>query len=388
MTDAAPFHVRLRNSEFLSNLDVHLAHLSDSARSDIGRLVQNHPTLLDNIPTQTNVLCHDIDDSFAVPSTSPWSSPSLLVPKSDQTPRFCNDYRKVNSITKPDSFPLPRMDDCVDRVGSAKYVTKLDLLKGYWQVPLTPRASEISAFVTPDHFLQYTVMPFGLRNAPATFQRLMSTVLRGGSNCEVYLDDIVAYSSHWTEHVKTLSEIFERLCKASLTLNLVKCEFGKAVVTYLGKIVGQGRVCPVTAKVQAIVDFPAPQTRRELRRFLGMAGYYRGFCKNFSDVVASLTSLASPKVPFQWSEKCQFVFEAAKALLCSAPVLAPPDFVCPFKLEVDASALGVGAVLLQEDERGIDHPVCYFSKKLKRLTVIYDYTQRSFSCALSVKSLV
>ena len=229
-------------------------------------------------------------------------------------------------------------------MGSAKYVTKLDLLKGYWQVPLTPHASEISAFVTPDHFLQYTVMPFGLRNAPATFQRLMNTVLRGVRNCEVYLDDIVAYSSHWDEHVKTLSEIFERLCKASLTLNLAKCEFGKAVVIYLGKIVGQGRVCPVTAKVQAIIDFPAPHTRRELHRFLGMTGYYRGFCKNFSDVVASLTGLVSPKVHFQWSEKCQFSFEAAKALLCSAPVLAAPDVVRPFKLEVDASALGVGAV--------------------------------------------
>jgi hypothetical protein len=128
--------------------------------------------------------------------------------------------------------------------------------------------------------------------------------------------------------------------------------------------------------VQAIIDFPAPQTRRELRRFLGMTRYYRGFCKNFSGVVASLTSFASPKVPFQWSEKCQFAFEAAKALLCSAPVLAAPDFVRPFKLEVDASALGVGAVLLQEDERGIDHPVCYFSKKLKRHQLHYSTIEK------------
>ena len=129
-----------------------------------------------------------LENGFAVPSSSPWSAPSLLVPKSDQTPRFCNNYHKVNAITKPDSFPLPRMDDCVDRVGFAKYVTKLGLLKGYWQVPLSLRASEISAFVTPDYFLQYTVMPFGLRNAPATFQRLMNTVLSGVKNCEAYLD--------------------------------------------------------------------------------------------------------------------------------------------------------------------------------------------------------
>lgn len=398
---------RLGNSGILSNLDVHLAHLSDSARADIVGLIKSHPSLFGDVPSRTNVLKHDIDvgehrpikqhayrvhpekraviqkevkylldHGFAVPSSSPWSSPSLLVPKSDQTPRFCNDFRKINAVTKPDSFPLPRMDDCVDRVGSATFVTKLDLLKGYWQVPLTERASEICAFVTPDHFLQYTVMPFGLRNAPATFQRLMNTVLSGVKNCEVYLDDIVAYSSTWPEHVKTLEEIFDRLRSASLTLNLAKCEFGKAVVTYLGKQVGQGNVSPVAAKVQAILEFPTPQTRRELRRFLGMAGYYRAFCRNFSDIVAPLTSLVSPKTPFQWSEKCQSSFEAAKALLCSAPVLAAPNFVRPFKLEVDASALGAGAVLLQEDDRGIDHPVCYFSKKFLKHQLHYSTIEK------------
>jgi len=155
-------------------------------------------------------------------------------------------------------------------------------------------------------------MPFVLRNAPATFQRLMNRVLCGVGNCEVYLDDSVAYSSTWLEHLKTLSEIFDRLRSASLTLNLAKCEFGKAIVTYLGKQVGQGQVCPVAVKVQTIIDVPPPQMRRELRRFLGMAGYYRAFCRNVSDIVAPLTGLASPKVPFQWSSLCQSAFEAAR----------------------------------------------------------------------------
>lgn len=398
---------RLRNSEILSDLATHLAHLPDAARSDVCTLIQTYPSLFSDVPSQTTVLSHDIDVGdhkpikqhayrvhpvkravmqkevkylldygFAIPSKSPWSSPSLIVPKPDQTPRFCNDFSKVNAVTRPDSFPLPRMDDCVDRVGSATYVTKLDLLKGYWQVPLTPRASDISAFVTPDHFLQYTVMPFGLRNAPATFQRLMSTVLNGVEHCEVYLDDIVAYSSTWSEHVRTLTEIFDRLHSASLTLNLAKCEFGKAMVTYLGKQVGQGNVLPVAAKVQAIVDFPAPQTRRDLRRFLGMAGYYRAFCKNFSDIVAPLTSLVSPTTCFYWSEECQAAFEAAKALLCSAPVLAAPNFERPFKLDVDASALGAGAVLLQEDEHGIDHPICYFSRKFRKHQLHYSTIEK------------
>lgn len=398
---------RLENSRILERLEDYLSHLSESARTDVCNLICENVQLFGDKPTQTTILTHDVDvgdhqpikqhayrvnptkravmsqevdylieNGFAVPSCSPWSSPSLVVPKSDRTPRFCTDYRKVNAITKSDSFPLPRMDDCVDRVGSAKFVTKLDLLKGYWQVPLTARASEISAFVTPDHFLQYTVMPFGLKNAPATFQRLVNTVLSGVKNCEAYLDDIVVYSSTWAEHMCTLQEVFRRLREASLTVNLAKCEFGKAMVTYLGKHVGQGQVRPLAAKVQAILDFPVPESRRQLRRFLGMCGYYRGFCKNFASVVCPLTSLTSPSKSFVWTDACQESFDAAKALLCSAPVLTAPDFSRPFKVEVDASAHGAGAILVQEHEEGVDHPVCFFSKKFDKHQLHYSTIEK------------
>ena len=384
----------LQNSEILKNLPDYLRHLDSLAQADICALVENNPTLFSDIPTRTTVLCHDVDvgkhvpikqhayrvnpvkraifkkevdylleNGLAIPSSSPWSSPCLLVPKSDGSQRFCTDYRKVNNVTKPDSYPLPRMEDCVDRVGAAKFVTKLDLLKGYWQVPLTARASDISAFVTPDGLFQYTVMPFGLRNAPATFQRLMHNVLRGVENCEVYLDDVVAYSDTWSEHMHTLGLICGRLGEANLTLNLSKCEFGRATVTYLGKEVGQGLVRAIDAKVKAIINYPVPTSRRSLRRFLGMSSYYRAFCKNFADVVAPLTSLTSTKVPYVWSSACNHAFQCCKALLCSTPVLAAPDFKLPFKLEVDASDSGAGAVLLQEDDKGIDHPICYYSKK-------------------------
>lgn len=238
----------LRKSEVLSDLESFLAHLSDSARADIIQLIASNLLLFSDHPRQTSVLFHDIDvderepikqhayrvnptkralmqqevnylveHGLAIPSNRAWSYSCVLVPKSDNTPRFCNDYRMPNSVTKPDSSPLPRMEDCIDRVGSAKFVTKLDLLKGYWQVPLTPRASEISAFVTPDNFLQYTVMPFGLHNAPTTFQHLMHNVLAGVENCEAYLDDAVAYSATWSDHLKTFSLIFSRLREASLT---------------------------------------------------------------------------------------------------------------------------------------------------------------------------
>lgn len=388
---------RLSNSEMLNNLSSLMSHLSSNQQADLTSLIGNFSSLFGDIPSRTNVLEHDIDVGDARPikqhpyrvdavkrammkqetqyllehglaklSSSPWSSPCLLVPKPDSTFRFCTDYRKVNNVTVSDSFPLPRVDDCVDMIGSARFVTKLDLLKGYWQVPLSARASDISAFVTPDNFMQYTVMPFGLKNAPACFQKLVNTVLGNVPNCTAYLDDVVVHSAEWEEHMRSLRAVFQRLADASLTVNLAKCDFGKASVTYLGKQVGGGEVRPISAKVAAINDFPVPTTRRELRRFLGMIGYYRGFCRNFSSVSAPLTDLVSPKRAFLWSDSCQRAFESCKALLCNAPVLSAPDFSRPFALEVDASSIGAGAVLIQSDDHGLNHPVGYFSKKFSK----------------------
>lgn len=242
---------------------------------DVGdsSLIKQHPyrVNLDKRLRLKQQVAYMLENGIAEPSNSAWSSPCVLAGKSDGSDRFCTDSWKMNAVTKADCYPLPRVEDCVDQVGSAEYVTKLDLLKGYWQLPLTPLA-----FVTPDVFLQYTVMPFSVHNAPATFQRLVNTVLSGVDGCEAYLDDIIIYSGSWVEHLKTLYHVFRQLC---LTLNLAKCEFARATVTYLGKVVGQGQVKPVYTKVEAIVSFPPPLTRRELCCFLGMVGYYRNFCK-------------------------------------------------------------------------------------------------------------
>lgn len=186
-------------------------------------------------------------------------------------------------------------------------------------------------------------MAFGMQNVPSTFQRLMNRVLSGLQNTEVYLDDVVVYSNSWEDHLVKLDEVFGRLADASLTLNLAKCEFAKAVVVYLGKCVGQGQVRPVEAKVSAIVEFPTPTNKRELRRFLGMAGYYRGFCRNFAAIVSPLTDLLSTSRKLVWTSECISAFNAAKDLLCSFPVLSAPNFGSPFKLQVDASATGAGA---------------------------------------------
>lgn len=200
-------------------------------------------------------------------SFSSWASLCILVPKSDGTMCFCTDFRRVNSVTRLDSFPLPRMDDCIDQVGAAKFVSKFDLLKGYWQVPLSRCAREIAAFITPKGLYSYKVMPFGLQNSPATFQRLMNHVVGGMQGCAVYLDDVVIYSDTWDSHLERMQELFTHLAEARLTVNLAKCEFARATVTYLGRVVGQGQVRPVNAKIQAVEQLPVPTTKKRVDVF-------------------------------------------------------------------------------------------------------------------------
>ena len=188
----------------------------------------------------------------------------------------------MNAVTKSDSYPIPRVEDCIDRIGYAKYVTKLDHLKGYWQVALTPTAKEISAFVTPEGFFQYQVMPFGMKNAPATFQCTINKIITDLEDCEAYIDYAVVFGGTWEEHLLKVGELFCQLREANLTVNFVKSKFGHVYVIYLGHIVGQGQVRPVTAKVDAIINYPVPTTKREVMRFLGMAGYYQKFCRDFA----------------------------------------------------------------------------------------------------------
>ena len=230
-------------------------------------------------------------------------------------------------------------------------------------MPLTERAKEISAFVTPDELYQYLVMPFGMKNVPATFQRMINTVISGLDRCDAYMDDVTVYSDNWDQHIRQLRSFLSRVKEAQLTVNLVKSEFCQARVMFLGHVVGQGEVKPVTAKVQAIVEFPMPTNKHELMRFLGMSGYYRKFCKNFSMVAEPLTRLLKKHEVFRWSDDCQSAFEKIKRLLLSVPVLMAPDFAKPFKLMVDTSDIGSGVVLMQEGEDGIDHSVSYFSYK-------------------------
>ena len=249
------------------------------------------------------------------------------------------------------------------------------MLKGYWQVPLTQRAREISAFVAPSGLYQYKVMPFGMKNAPATFQRMVNKLVRDGEK-DIIIDDVVIYRDNWTDHIRQIKRFFQIMREAKLTINLMKSEFGKATVKYLGHIVGQGQVRTLDAKIQTIAKFSIPTSWKELAKFLGMAGYYRNFCFNFSEIAAPLTNLLSKKVKFVWTDGCQMAFDKVKLLLQKSPVLKSPDYEKPFKLIIDSSDVGTGSVLVQEALDGLDHPVSYFSKKFLKYQRNYSVVEK------------
>ena len=197
-------------------------------------------------------------------SSSAWASPIVMVAKKDGSNRICVDYRKLNAESKFDAYPMPRIDEMLDTIGRARYLTTIDLAKGYWQVPMEPEDREKTAFTSPLGLLQFTVMPFGLSGAPATFQRLMDNVLRGTEEfAGVYLDDIVVHSTDWKDHLDQVGQVLDRLKKAGLTIKLKKCCFGVSECTYLGHEIGGGGVRPATRKIEAVKEMPQPKTKKK-----------------------------------------------------------------------------------------------------------------------------
>ncbi|UYV79514.1 hypothetical protein LAZ67_17002951, partial [Cordylochernes scorpioides] len=310
-------------------------------------------------------------------SESPWSSPVVLVKKKNGSWRFCVDYRRLNKITKKDVYPLPRVDDALDNLSGARYYSSMDLRTGYWQIEVDEHDREKTAFITPDGLYEFRVMPFGLCNAPATFERMMDTVLKGlkWNICLCYLDDIVVYGPSFEEHIKRLEVVLECLQQAGLNVNNEKCLFGSRQLKILGHVVNENGIHPDPEKVEAILKFPSPKSIPDVRSFLGLCSYYRRFVENFSCKAKPLNDLLKNDAKFCWNKEQENAFEILKEALTSEPVLGHFIEDAETHIHTDASGYGIGAVLIQI-QGGAERPIAYASRTLTKAEKNYSTTEK------------
>ncbi|GFW43438.1 retrovirus-related Pol polyprotein from transposon 17.6 [Trichonephila clavipes] len=361
--------------------DVQLSSkLSQIQRGQLKELLYEYSNLFSNIPGCTDLAEHDIEleseraivaKSYRMsprqieilksevnkmlelkiiePGESDFTSLLILVEAQGKEARPCIDYRRLNKVTRIQFFPLPNIEELLEKVSAAKYISILDLTRGYWQIPLSPRAQRYASFVTTFGTFKPLRLPFSLKNAPYYFSRLMANLLR---NCEdfavPYLDDIAIFSLAWDDHLKHLKDVFDRLRSAKLHIKPYKCQFAQAYVKYLGHLVGQGLRTPGELKVQVIKDFPIPTNKTQGR---------------------------NRKSTVDWNSSCQNAFEELKTRLSKNPVLYSPDFTKPFIIQCDASNLGIGVVLSQECENE-EHPIMFLSKKLSLAGQNYSTTEK------------
>lgn len=321
-------------------------------------------------------------------SNSAWSSPVVLVRKPGKN-RLCLDSRKLNEVTVKDAYPLPNIEGILSRLPKAKFITSLDLKDAFWQIPLDPISKDKTAFTVPGRPLyQYKVMPFGLCNAPQTMSRLMDKVIPANLRNEVfiYLDDLLVVSDSFENHMKVLTQVADCLRKSGLTINIEKSNFCMEEVKYLGHVLGNGVIRTDPDKISAIVEYPVPRSIKDVRRFLGMSGWYRKFISNYASITTPLTDLLKNRKKFVWDDNAQKSFEELKCLLSSAPVLHSPDFARPFYIHCDASKTGIGSVLVQVNSEGDEVPVAFMSKKLNKAQRNYSVTeQECLAAVLSIK---
>lgn len=312
------------------------------------------------------------------PSTSPYCFPITLVRKKNGNWRTCMDFRQLNKRSVPDAYPLPRIDTILNRLRDAKYVSSLDLKDGYWQIPMAKESRKYTAFAVAGKGLyQWKVMPFGLHSAPATFQRALDSVIgpEMDPHAFAYLDDIIVIGKTFEEHLRNLREVFRRLRSANLRINIEKCEFFRKETKYLGHVVSSEGIKTDPDKVAAIVEMKPPTSVKEVRRFLGVASWYRRFVPQFATISQPLTSLLKKGKHWKWGPEQQEAFSDLKAKLTEAPVLACPDFTKTFILQTDASNYGLGAVLTQELDN-VERVIAYASRHLKQAEKNYSATEK------------
>jgi len=333
---------------------------------------------------EDEILNEMLKTGFIESSVSSWASPVCLVLKKDNTFRFCIDYRRVNAVSKKDAYPIPDIQDALDNLRGAKYFATFDLLSGYWQLGLTERAKECSAFCTRRGLFHFTRMPFGLTGAPSTFCRLMSIVLREylWEICLCYLDDIIIFGRMLQELLDRMRTIFDKLREVGLKVKPSKCVLFKTEIQYLGHLVSEAGINPMPDKIQALKDWPTPNCLTDVRAFLGLASYYRKFVRGFATIAEPLTALMRKKVRFTWSQEAQQAFDCLKEALMKVTSLSFPVPYLSCILDTDASDVAIGAVLSQKvnDE---ERPIAFFSRVMNPAQKQYCTTRRELLAIIS-----
>jgi len=377
----------------LENLLTSYSDVFSKSEFDLGctNIIQHRIDTQDNAPFRQSLrpqprahlpvidqLLNDMQQQGVIePCTSEWASNIVLVKKKDGSVRFCVDYRKLNLLTKKDAYPLPRIDRCLDTLAGSVWYSTFDLRSGFHQVAMDPRDVNKTTFVCHRGTFRFPKMPFGLCNAPSSFQRLMDIVLTGLNYeiCLAYLDDIILYSNDLASHMERLERLLFRLREANLKLKPSKCSLLQKQVHFLGFTVSQEGVGTDPEKVAAIRSWPTPQNLRQSRAFIGLCQYYRRFVPNFSEIAAPLHALTKKGARFYWSPECEAAFTTLKSALSEAPVLALPDDDSEYILDCDASNRAIGAVLSQVQD-GIERPICYASQLYSKHEANYNITRK------------
>lgn len=298
------------------------------------------------------------------PSTSVWQSPVVLVRKKNGEWRCAIDYRRLSHVTSPISYPLPRLEDMIDTIsekGNNKWFSVLDMASGYWQIPLDPATKHKTVFVTSHGTFQWNALPFGLSNAPGSYQALMNSILHGlhWKIALVYVDDVLIFSRTFEEHLHHLNLVFQRLRKAKLTLKPSQCCLAQSKVMYLGHYISGKGVEVDPEKTSAVANYPNPKTVKQLRGFLGLCNYYRRFVKDYAQIAAPLNHLTKKDVAFILTPEHEDAFQKLKKGLISAPILALPNLSKPFHLTPDASKMALGYILSQKDDQNREYVIAY-----------------------------
>nr|XP_049702875.1 uncharacterized protein LOC126055956 [Helicoverpa armigera] len=337
------------------------------------------PFIQNEINNQVEKLLHE---NVIQESHSPWSAPVHLVPKKKDASgeikyRMVIDYRRLNDITIDDKYPLPNINDLFDKLGKSVYFTTLDLASGYHQIEVEEKDRQKTAFSTQNGHFEFLRMPFGLKTAPATFQRTMDNILRGlqGLHCMVYLDDIIIYGNSLDEMINKLRIVFDRLRTTNMKIQLDKSEFLRKEVLYLGHTITKDGLKPNDDKINAVLNYPLPKTTTEIKSFLGLVGYYRRFIKDFAKITQPLTACLKKRNKIVIDQKYIDAFNKCKELLTHAPLLQYPDYDKTFILTTDASNVALGAVLSQ-GQIGSDKPIAYASRTLSDTESRYSTIER------------